>query len=301
MRCYMNQYICFDIGGTDIKYGIIKENGEILFHDKMKTEAWNGGNSIIERVIDKILTIKNTYSNHVFKGVTVSSAGIIDPYKGEVLYATNAIPNYIGVKIKEKIETATGFLTEVENDVNCFALCEANLGVARDCQNFITLTIGTGVGGAIYLNNQLNHGHGYSAGEWGRMQVLDKKFESVASITGLIQLANQYIQPKEWDGLQIFNLYDQGHPQAKQAVDTFYTYLATGIMNLIYIFNPEKVVIGGGITGRGEKFVTEITSHLSQIIEPRFLKQTKIACAMYSNQSGMIGALYHFKTLHPNL
>lgn len=286
----MKQYMVFDIGGTDIKYGIINENYELTFHDKMPTQAHRGGRSIIERLIQKTLEFPNTFS-----GVAISSAGIINPINGEVIYATDAIPNYIGVNIKEMVEKETGLPCEVLNDVKCFALCEHTLGSAQGANDFITLTVGTGIGGAIVTNGELVYGKDFSAGEWGRTIVNGQKFEAVGSMTGLIQLANEKIYPHEWDGIQIFELYDQQHPGAVAAVNEFYQQLATGITNLIYIFNPEKVVIGGGITARKEKFLNELKEAIQAIIEPRFFELTEIVLAKYKNTSGLIGAFIHFK------
>lgn len=290
----MNQYITFDIGGTDIKFGIITNEGELLFTSHMATDAHKGGPDLIQRVIKKANELKGQYE---VMGIAISSAGIIDPYKGEVVYATKAIPNYIGMKIKQLVENETSLITEVQNDVNCFAICEANRGVAINCKNFITLTVGTGVGGAIYMNDSMYYGHDFSAGEWGRMNVLGHQFEEMASITGLIRLAKQYIEEKDWNGKMIFDLYDQNDERAVITINHFYHYLTTGIMNLIYIFNPDKVVIGGGISARGEKFISEIYHHIKKIIEPKFLDNTTIEIAKYSNHSGLIGAFYHYQEM----
>ena len=285
----MRQFITFDIGGTNIKYGIINENGQLMKQFSTPTEAHLGGDAIL----DKIINIANELKENA-SGICISSAGIINPISGIVEYATDAIPNYIGLKIKKRIEQETGLTTEVQNDVNCFAICEATIGNGVNAKNFITLTVGTGIGGAIYINNQLYMGHHFSAGEWGRMHVIDQKFENVASITGLIQLANHYIEERAWTGKKIFQLYDEGHKGAISVVNIFYHYLATGIMNLIYTFNPEKVIIGGGISTRGSQFINELYHHIEKIIEPIFLKATKIELAKYYNNSGMIGACFHF-------
>ncbi|MDF2698689.1 MAG: hypothetical protein K0Q49_245 [Haloplasmataceae bacterium] len=291
----MKQYLAFDIGGTDIKYGLIDETCHFIFTEVTPTHAYNGGLSIIKKIITLTNQLKEKYK---IDGIAISTAGIIDPFKGEVIYATNAIPNYIGVKIKELIEQETGILAEVDNDVNCFAMCEKFIGNASECHNFITLTIGTGVGGAIYLNDQMYYGNDFSAGEWGRMLVFDQTFEEVASITGLINLANKHIGPSNWNGKKIFDLYDQNDVNAKIAVDTFYKHLSTGIINLIYIFNPEKVILGGGVTARGDKFINELLQNVKARIEPKFI--TTIEIAKFSNGSGMIGALYHFLDMQKN-
>lgn len=287
----MNKYITFDIGGTFIKYGIIQENGELIYSSKMETEIQKGGPNIVNKLLKKINELRQSYN---VNGVAISSAGVINSKTGIVVNATKNIPNFIGLNYKETIEKATNLPVEVQNDVNCFALCEKWLGNARDCNNFITLTIGTGIGGAIYINDNMYYGNNFSAGEWGRMNILGEKYEAVSSITGLTNLAKKYVEDKVWDGKEIFDLYDQGDKAMTKVINKFYKHLVTGICNLIYIFNPDKVIIGGGITSRGNKFIEEVNEHLSKVIEKEFLETTEISLSKFSNNSGMIGALYHF-------
>ncbi len=293
----MKQIISFDIGGTDIKYGIISSDYQIIEHDKMATHALQGGKSIIDKVIKKINEYKLKYT---LSGVAISTAGIIDPFKGEVIGGTDTIPDYIGLNIKNMVESSTNLPCAVLNDVKCFALCEHELGSAKDTSNFIMMTIGTGIGGAYYLNNQLIYGKNFSAGEWGYMRINNENYENLASITALIRYANTYIKMDDWNGKKIFDLYDNNDPQAKYIVNLFYDNLATGIVNLIYIFNPEKIIIGGGISGRKEKFLQELTTYINAKLEPHF-QLPEILLSKFSNQSGLLGAFIHFKNQQGNL
>jgi len=286
----VSYYISFDIGGTYTKFGILDESFNVIECDQFPTQAYRGGREIINQVIGKV----NDYlTKYPLEGVAISSAGIIDPFKGEVIFAANAIPNYIGVKIIEMVETQTGLKTEVNNDVKCFALCEKALGNAQDVTNFLTLTIGTGIGGAIYIGDKLYYGTSFSAGEWGRVLINGRCFEDLASITALINRAKEIIEDKEWTGRAIFDLYDQNHPDAVKVVNEFYENLGTGITNLIYIFNPQRVLIGGGITQRSS-FLDELLTAINKIIIPKLLEDTQIMTTKYSNHSGMLGALVHF-------
>lgn len=285
----MKQYLAFDIGGTHIKYGIVSEGGDIITHDSMDTEAHLGGLSIVNKVIDASRTLLN---DHIV-GIAISTAGQVDYREGVIIGAGETIPNYTGTEIKRLVSKALKLPVEVRNDVDCAALCEKWLG-GHNAANFITLTIGTGVGGAIVIDKEMYSGHSFSAGEWGYMLVEGEQFEKVASITGLINMVREHNDKRSWTGKEIFKLYDQGDQHVKNAVEKFYKHLAIGIANLIYIFNPEKVVIGGGITGRGTKFLEEVKFHVSKYIQSTMLDNTDIVLAKHSNHSGMIGAVYHF-------
>ncbi len=283
----MNDIIVFDIGGTDTKFGIIS-NGKLINKNKMPSNAKDGGDKLINNVINKIKDIitKDTI------GIAISTAGVIDPSTGVVVSATDAIPNYIGLNIKKLLEDTFKLPTWVQNDVNCFAIAEKFNGHGKDVKDFITLTVGTGIGGAIYINNELYLGKDFSAGEVGRMNLGNSTFEGLASITGLIKNAkvnNMNIN----NGLDVFNLYDSKDEIALKVVGEFYMNLAKGISNLVYLFNPTKILIGGAISTR-ESFITELSSYLDKTIDNKSLTNNILTTTLNKNDSGLLGAYYNF-------
>ncbi|MBO9130678.1 ROK family protein [Bacillus sp. 165] len=287
----MKHYLAFDIGGTQIKYGIVSEEGKVVTSFQADTEAHKGGQSVVEKVIRLGNELMQAYS---IEGIGISTLGLVDADNGVVLGGCENIPHYAGIQLKQLVSGALDVPVEVENDVNCVGLAESWIGAGNNVNNFIALTIGTGVGGAIIINGELYRGRGFSAGEWGYMIVEGKAFEHVASITGLCQLAAHYKGENVQSGKEVFDLYDQGDEKIKLAVQLFFKHLAIGISNLIYIFNPEKVIIGGGVTARGEVFVQELNVEIEKYLLPDFQKQTDIVLASSSNHAGMIGGVHHF-------
>lgn len=278
----------FDIGGTQIKYGLIDQNGKIIEKSLMPTKPELGGLSIVDRIVEKIELYQK---KHVISGVAISSAGIIDPYQGIVLLTTDTMKGYAGLHIKNLIESKTHIITTVENDVNCAALAESVYS-NPPLKDFIAMTIGTGIGGAIIKDGEIYHGSSFSAGEWGRLMLDGKQYEKQASITSLIEYAKEQGLDVH-EGLDVFNLYDQGNPKAKIAVDLFYKKLACGIVNLIYALNPKTIVVGGGISQRGEMFISELHEALKDQLEPYFMKHVSLQLATMKNDSGMLGAYVH--------
>lgn len=286
----MKQYLAFDIGGTQIKYGIVSESGDIITHDVMDTEAHNGGPAIIDKVI---AAGKRMMAEYPVDGAAISTAGQVNIHSGEIVGAGDTIPHYKGVEVKKLVSSALQLPVEVRNDVDCAALGEQWLG-SHEADNFIALTVGTGIGGAIVIDGKMYSGHTFSAGEWGYMIVEGEPFEKVASVSGLITLAQKYKEDRDWTGIEIFELYDQGDAEITEAVNQFYKHLAIGISNLIYIFNPEKVIVGGGITARGDRFLQEVKSEVEKYLQPSFQQNTDIVLARLSNHAGMVGAVYNF-------
>ncbi|EPZ0457815.1 ROK family protein [Bacillus sp. CD3-5] len=291
----MKEYIAFDIGGTQIKYGIVSETGTVLKHKTVPTEIHLGGEQIIQKLI---LLSKILMGEHTILGIGISTAGIVNVNKGIVTGGADHIPGYSTIPIMNRLQDVLKVPVSIDNDVNCAAFGEKWNGSGREKGNFIMLTLGTGIGGAIFIDGELYRGHSFSAGEWGNMLIEGKAFEEVASISGLIHLVRKYKGEGDWNGKTIFELYDKGDREVTQAVEVFFKHLAVGISNLAYIFNPEMIVIGGGITDRGNQFLKEVKEEVSKYLNKEIYNNCEIELAQNGNCAGMIGAIYHFLHHH---
>lgn len=282
------QVLCFDIGGTDIKYGIVKDEVIIEKH-KVPTEAKSSQKELEKKLYNLTTEMLAKYE---VVGVGVSCAGSIDHEHGVVATPPEAIPSFGGWDFKSFFKNNFNLECVADNDVNCFAIAEGTSGAAKDFKNFFTITVGTGIGGAVVFNGKIWRGLNYNAGEVGRMLLPKEKFEALASVTALVKYA-QDLGLDVHNGKEIFDLYDQDDFLAEQAVANFYHYLAVGIANLIYIFNPEAFVIGGGITNR-ECFIDELNKTINRYLVDGFKNTAIIRRAHYKNDGGMMGAYYNF-------
>lgn len=284
----MENILSFDIGGTEIKYGVIND-GKIIFSSKVKTPSNKKNDLIIDKVIEIANELKIKYNA---KGIGVSTAGVVDPFTGEIVEASDTIYNYKGTKIKKILEKNTGLLTFVENDVNCAGLAEFKAGNGRGYESFFMVTVGTGIGGALYLNNKLINGASFSAGECGQMIMGKTQFQKKAAMSVLVKNV-QKIRNIE-NGYELFKLYDNNDLEVKKIVDKFYKDLAIGLTNIVYLINPNAIVVGGGITNRGEKFLEELKSAIQKVLPKYFLNKLDIKIAHFKNDAGILGAYYNF-------
>ncbi|WEG72596.1 ROK family protein [Vagococcus intermedius] len=287
----MSRVLCFDIGGTGIKAAVYEQNGQkVRSYPSRPTRSEE--QSILEIVIEMTGIILR---EEQVIGIAIASAGVINSQTGTVIYSGYTIPNYTGTELKKNLEGMFGLPCEVENDVNAACLAESWKGAAKGCQSAVCLTIGTGVGGAILLNNQLVKGVGFTAGEIGYLPVAGDYFQNSASTSALIKRANELDDIKQYEnGKEIFDLAQKGNRFCQQAIDEFITQLSTGLVMLIYLFNPEIIVLGGGIMSqKGTLHVKIKESVTAQLISPIFNK-TRIEFAENKNDAGMLGALYHF-------
>lgn len=293
----MTKYVAIDIGGTQIKYGLVDEVGTILEQHKIDTEAHLGGPSILDKVCQIVATYKTEYE---LAGVAISSAGMIDPDQGAVFYAGPAIPNYAGTNFKATIEEEFGLPCEAENDVNCAGLAEANSGAAKGASVAVCLTIGTGIGGSLLLDGKVFHGFSNSACEVGYIHLKDGDFQDLASTTSLIAyVAQEKGEDKaDWNGLKIFEGAKTGDAICLAGIDRLVDYLALGIANICYVANPEVVVLGGGIMAQKDFLKDRIEAAVKSKLVPSLADKTRIAFAEHENAAGMLGAYYHFRQKH---
>lgn len=251
--------LAFDIGGTNIKYATLDEKFKITDKNTIATEAQKGGQELVQ----KIISIIESYSD--IDRVAISTAGQVDSDNGIVVYSTDNIPYYTGMMVKKLIENKTGIPTYVENDVNAFAVGEAKFGAAKGKTDFLALTYGTGIGGALYLDNKLYKGMGCSAGEFGHMVTHaggkqctcggEGCYECYASTRALLESVNKR-NSTNLNAFEIFEKENFEKPEIRSVIDQWIDEMIIGLINIIYIFNPPLIVLGGGIMN--ENYVIDL-------------------------------------------
>lgn len=289
--------IGLDIGGTAVKYGLLDENGVILELGEFPTEAEKG----VENLFKNICGVIDKYLSDDILGIAVSGTGQIDGTIGKVIGGNPIIPGWIGTNLVEKLEDRYKIPAVLENDVNCAALGEKWLGAGKNSENFVCLTIGTGIGGGIILNGDIFRGDTYVAGEFGHIQIVKsgeeclcgKKgcYERYASTTALVKMVKEKTG-KTLNGKEIFELEKSGDKEIKEIVDRWIDYFTDGLSTIAYIFNPPLVVIGGGVTKQGEYLLNRILVSLDSKLGINYKKNLKIKFAELGNNAGILGAEY---------
>lgn len=292
--------ICLDIGGTFIKYAVITENGELINFDKERT-CKSGAEGLINQISKIIEQLIMQAADYKIKGIGISSAGQIDHKNGKVIYATDNLPGWTGVRLKDIIEHQFKFNCYVENDVNAAALGEMCFGSAKGHEDFICITIGTGIGGAIVKGSEVIHGAVGSAGEVGHMVIktCGRKcncgnngcYEQYASVTALKRMAREKLGkdylPADAGVEWLLNMYD-ADGKVKILIDGFVKYVSVGIINLLHILNPSAVIIGGAVSVNGF-LIKEIEKNVYKNAMPEFTKALKILPALLDNKASLFG------------
>ncbi|MDA7027679.1 ROK family protein [Bacillus sp. CLL-7-23] len=288
-------YAVIDLGGTSIKYSIMDENGTMLHSGSTPTPVQGSGETF-----SALRTIVQTYqTEYDIQGIALSIPGAVDCKTGYVYFA-GAVKDIEHHSVKEELSDLK-LPIELDNDANCAAAAEKWKGNARGCQNFVCLTVGTGIGGGIFINGEMVRGRNGLAGEFGLMTlqfddqlhtVVDRySFSNLASARSLTE--NFYDQTKQRvNGIELFELAAQGDADAQTAIESFYNALAVGAVNIIHALAPEKILIGGGVSAQ-TSVIDEVVQRVRQIW-PEAVQTTEIDRCFFENEAGKVGALCHY-------
>lgn len=315
------RYFALDIGGTKTKYALLGEKGEILSTYEKDTQAQRGGSFILENVKGEIHRVlaelkgnppegaqadtkvdakaertTEAKTEPLLSGICISTAGMVDEIKGEIIHAGPQIPEYKGCKWKEEIERRFSIPCEVENDVKCAGLGEYSFGSGKGTSSMLCLTIGTGIGGSFILNGEVYHGTSHSAMEIGYMQIPGGMFQRMASTSALVKrVASRKGEPEElWNGKRIFEEVAKEDKICLEELDRLCDALSIGLSNLCYAFNPECIVLGGGIMEQKDILLPKIWGHLQEHLVPIVAENTRLLAASLGNRAGLLGAYVHF-------
>lgn len=306
-------YIGIDLGGTNIVAGVLDEQGNILHKESIKTNAQRPYEDIVRDMAELAKTAaKNAgFQPEDAQWVGVGCPGTCDPEKGSIVYANN-LP-FANTPLREEFQKHYSVPFYVENDANCAALGEMQAGGAKDTKNSVTITLGTGVGGGVIIDGQIMSGHNHAGAELGHMIIVADGepcscgnqgcWEAYASATALIRQTRQAMEQHHdsllWEvagddkisARTAFDAAKRGDAVGKQLVENYLKYVSIGLLNIITIFQPEKILIGGGVSGEGEYILQPIRDYVAahdycKVPE----KRTKIMRAQLGNDAGIIGA-----------
>ncbi len=286
--------LSIDIGGTAIKYALVNEEGIILEKNSVKNERIDL-NSLLDALYEII-------ENHLDKieGVALSIPAMVNPKTGEIL-SEGSMPFLIKENLADLIKNKYNISVSSENDGNCAALAEVWKGIAKECNDIALVVVGTGIGGAIIKDKKIHHGKNFVSGEFGYF-ISDFDFEknsfkiwSEKGATYTLIKNMSKLKGKELSGEEVFDLAGLGDEDAIREIKLFYNNNAVGIFNLQYLFDPEMVVFGGGISKRPD-FLERLNSDLDRIYKVIHHAPIRpnIKVAKYGNDANLIGAVYNF-------
>lgn len=295
----MKTYLTLDVGGSAIKYALMKEDLTILEKSSVPTPM-----DSLEHFVETVGELYDRYVSQI-SGIAISMPGIIDPEKGYSF--TGGALRYI-----DKLETVNVLQTRcptnitIGNDAKCAANAEIGYGNLQDIQDGAVVILGTGIGGCLIKDHKVHTGRHFSAGEFSFVKTncldpigWDYAWSMRTGISGLLSRVQEQLETDDhFTGIEIFEMANQGNEKVIAAIDQFAKEVATQIFNVHIIFDCEKVAIGGGISAQPllieliQKNLDDIFDHLGfDVVKP------EIVPCLFRNDANLIGALYqHIQT-----
>ena len=292
-----------DVGGTLVKLAVVGEDASTCYQSSSPTRT--GEARFLKDLRERV---DHTLVKASQNGARVSAIGIGVPGQvqgNRIVAGANNFPELAGVSLAREL-AAVNLPIKVENDAYLMGIAESRFGAAKDSADVVFLTVGTGIGAALKLNGRFYRGANHRAGEIGHM-VLSYGgarcscgnrgcFEALASTSALIKRYMRLSRAagsapgKPPTGPELVSLYHEGDPAAVEALQLHFDYLAAGIASLINIFDPQQVVVGGGITGCGDFYLAEVRRRVAAGVMSGAMNHASIDPADLGNWAGCIGA-----------
>jgi len=296
--------IGIDFGGTTIKSALVEE-GRILQHGEVIDTLHTGDSTaIIDALLDEVAILRKLRPDTVAIGVGLP--GITDSVHG-IVHRLSNVPGWNDIPLRDLLATRTGLHAAIENDANCMAYAEWKYGAARDGRNVVCVTLGTGVGGGIIIDGRLYRGSYLGAGEIGQMSIdlhgptgNYGNLGAIEKYVGNAQIAQRGQQFYENAGK--LRPLDQctpaaleaaahaGDPIAKQLWAQIGLEIGVALANVVWLLNPDSIVIGGGVARAGDLLFDPIRRTIQSITMPTFYENLKIVPAALGNDAGIIGS-----------
>ncbi len=309
-------WLGIDLGGTNIATGVVDENYKIVGTGKIKTNTGRSADEIADDMAKSVyMAIEDAkIDKSEIVAIGIGSPGAIDPQNGVVGFAANL--GFNNVPLCKMLKDRTGFDFYIENDANAAAYGELIAGAGKGKKDFIAITLGTGVGGGIIIDGKIYSGFNHGGGELGHTVIVHEGeqctcgrrgcWEAYASATALIrQTKFAMIRDKRtamWEiagtlenvnGRTAFDGMRKGDKTAAAVVDKYIEYVSEGIIDMINIFQPEVLCIGGGISKEGDNLLIPIRKYADERSFTRnFADRTEIKIAQLGNDAGIIGAAF---------
>jgi glucokinase len=303
-------YVGVDLGGTTIKVGLCNEDGELVHKFEGPTESSKGTDRVIDNIVQYVKSCveESDYEWNQVAGVGAGIAGFLDIERGFVKLSPN-----IGIRnvpLKDILEDRLGIAIRIDNDANVAALGEVWSGAGKGKKNVVCYTIGTGVGGGIIINGNVYQGSGM-AGELGHIQVVPDLeavqcgcgqmgcLETVSSATGIIRMAEYAVERGERTSLSlvenitakdVFDAAKKGDEVAIRIINRAALYLGKSMSIVAVIVNPERFIIGGGVSRAGDILFSAIEDAFRKYTPEAVHEHVDIVPAALGNDAGMIGA-----------
>jgi len=289
-------FVGVDLGGTNVKHGIVSSRGDLVWNDVQPTPSQHGREALLSTLRQ---TVARTIAEAAGRDLPITSVGIatagwVDVAKGAIAYATENLPGWTGTLVAQNIGDFCRLPVAVENDANALAVAENRFGAGQGLDNFAVVTLGTGIGGGCYIRGQLNRGSHFFANAIGHIPLIPEGLPCNCGRKGCLEVyANvaallRYAGPAYTSADQVIRSANSGDCAASDAIRRLATYLARGCASLVGLLDPQAIILSGGIATDNPLLVECLRSELQPLVPTWERRNLQIM----SSELGYFGGIY---------
>jgi len=291
-------YIGIDLGGTNTKYGIVSASGRLLFQSCLSTPGTGGRRTLLDQLthIVHLATDQGASLGVKIAGVGIATAGWVDVNTGRIAYATDNLPGWTGAPVAEEVASCCGLPVAVENDANALAAAEKTFGGARDLEDFICITLGTGVGAGCYVGGDLIHGGHFLAGAFGHTPLIPGGLPCNCGQAGCVEVycnaaaLLRYAENSIGSAEEVIAAANGGDVVALDAIRMLAGYLARGCAILVQLLDPEAIILSGGLAINNPVLVESLRVELRRVVSVWDQRQLSVVASKLGYFGGVLGA-----------
>lgn len=287
-----------DLGGTSTKLGLVSQQGELLYSSTVPTPAFAGREVLLKHLKKEGRDLLDEAKNMGYcpDALGVATAGWVNACTGTVAYATENLAGWTGAPVGDELYASLGIPVAVENDANAFAIAEKHFGAGREFRHFICITLGTGVGGGCFIAGRLNRGAHFFANALGHINLIPNGLpctcgnrgclEVYCNAAALLRYAGDRFQTTE----AIIAAGNSGNSDAHQAILTFAQHLTQGCFSLVQVFDPEALILSGGLAQNNPALIEALTAGLANRIPAYKQRSLVVRSSPLGYYGGVLGA-----------
>lgn len=292
------RHLGLDLGATNLKWAVLERDDESwtrLDHGQLPTDADEGAGAVLGRMAETAAAARSRWPG--IESVGLGVPGLYDAQAGVTTFLPNLPPDWTGLPVAEPLAERLGLPVRLINDARAFGLAELRLGAARGCETMVGLTLGSGVGGVVVVNGGVHFGHAGTGGEVGHQTLLPDGPACTCGNRGCLEALTRADAVAAACGTstaeEAVRAAQAGEKRAVEGLVEIGHWLGIGIANLIVILTPDRVVLGGGVSGAGRLLLEPIRDEVRRRVSVTDLDAVEIVAAELGTWAGAIGAGVH--------
>ena len=286
-----------DLGGTRTKYAVVRSDGVLVFKSDVETPSKAGALALLENLKRVVEAARKQAGvlGHTPAAIGIATAGWVEE-SGRVVYATDILPGWTGTPIGEELARVSGLPVAVENDANALAIAEKYFGAARSLDDFVCLTLGTGLGAACYVGGALNRGRHSLANQFGHCPLVGDGAPCNCGLRGCLEpyvnaaALVRYAGKSDTSAAQVIAAANSGEETAKVAIQTLANHLARGCATLVALLDPQALILGGGLVENNPLLIQTICEELPHLVRPWKERGLRVIPSQLGYHGGVLGA-----------